>query len=56
MKAKVIRKFIDLKANKTMEIGNVFEVSKERFEELNKTHHGILIEQVEVKTEGVDKK
>ena len=46
MKAKAIRKFIDLKADKTREVGQIFEVTKKRYEEINSTSHGILIEEI----------
>lgn len=51
MKVKVIRKFIDLKEDKTREIGEVFETAKKRYEEINSTSHGILIEEIK----GMDK-
>lgn len=46
MKAKVIRKFMDLKENETRKVGEVFEVTKKRYEEINSTSHGILVEEI----------
>lgn len=47
MKVKVIREFIDLKSNKKRrKPGEVFEVTKQRFEELNKTSFGKVVEEV----------
>lgn len=47
MKVRVLRDFIDLKNNKKRrKVGEVFDVSKERFEELNSTSFGVLVEEV----------
>ena len=47
MKVKALRKFTDLKEDKLREKGAVFEVTEERFIELNSTMHGALVESVE---------
>lgn len=47
MKVIALRTFNDLKGNKIREKGELFEVTKKRFEEINLTHHGILIKEVE---------
>lgn len=47
MKAKVIKKFIDKYTKEVYEIGQIIEVANERYEEINSTAHGILIEKVE---------
>lgn len=50
MKVKVLKKFIDLSENnKLRNIGDVFEVTKERFDEIKK--HGKYIVEVKTKTE-----
>ena len=49
MKVKAVRKFIDLKENKTRKIGEIFEVTDKRYEEINSTSYGILIEEVKEK-------
>lgn len=46
MKAKAIVKFRDLKEKKLRQIGEEFEVSKERFKEINSTKYGVLVEEV----------
>lgn len=47
MKAKVIKKFIDKYTKEVYEIGQIIEVANERYEEINSTAHGILVEKVE---------
>ena len=54
MKAKVIRKFIDLKANKTRNPGEIFEVTQKRFEEINSTSFGPLVEEMKKEKEAVN--
>lgn len=49
MKVKAVKKFKDLKENKVRETGDVFEVNKKRFKEINSTKHGKLVEEVEEK-------
>jgi len=47
MKVKVLKEFIDLKRNKKRrKVGEIFEVDKKRFEELNKTSFGKVVEEV----------
>nr|DAL98419.1 MAG TPA: hypothetical protein [Caudoviricetes sp.] len=46
MKVKALIKFKDLKEGKVREKGSVFEVTKERFKEINSTYHGTIIEEV----------
>jgi len=43
MKVKALRTFRDLKAERTRSAGDVFEASKERFDELNQTEFGMLV-------------
>lgn len=53
MKVKVVKQFIDLKNNKKRrKVGEVFEVTKERFEELNKTSFGTVVEEVKAGAKG----
>jgi len=47
LKAKVLRKFKDKHTKKICKKGEIIEVNKERFEEINSTSHGVLVEEVE---------
>ena len=47
MKARVLRRFKDKYTKKIYEKGDIIEVNNERYEEINSTAHGILIEKVE---------
>ena len=47
MRVKALRNFNDLKEKTLREKGNEFEVSEERFTELNATEHGVLVEAVD---------
>jgi len=47
MQVKVLRTFRDVKDNAVRRKGDVFEVTKKRFKELNSTEHGALVELVE---------
>lgn len=48
MRVKVVTKFIDLKNNKKRrKVGEIFDVTNERFKELNSTSFGVLVEEVE---------
>ena len=49
MKAKVLNRFIDKNTNDLQEIGTEIEVTQKRFEEINSTVHGILLEEVKTK-------
>lgn len=50
MKVKVLKEFKDLsEKGKTRKVNDEFEVTKERFEDVNK--HGKYLEEVKVKTE-----
>ncbi len=46
MRVKTIVKFKDLKEKKLREVGEEFEVSKERFKEINSTKYGQLVEEI----------
>lgn len=46
MKAKVIVRFEDMKAGKIREVGETFICNAARFEEINSTKHGKLVEEV----------
>lgn len=46
MKVITIRKFKDLKEDKTRQVGETFIVSKSRFKEINSTGHGELVQEV----------
>jgi hypothetical protein len=48
MRVKVVREFIDLKNNKKRrKVGEIFDVTNERFKELNSTSFGVLVDEVE---------
>lgn len=47
MKVVAIRVFKDLQARKMRYRGEEFELSPERFEAINATRHGVLVEEVE---------
>lgn len=51
MKVKALIKFKDVKANKIRDKGSVFEVTKERIQELNSTSWGTIVEEVPTKEE-----
>lgn len=46
MKVKAIKRFKDLKENKIRKVGEEFIVNKKRFEEINSTEYGKLVEEV----------
>jgi len=47
MKVKVIKDFRDKYTKKLHKTGEELEITKERYEEINSTAHGILVEKVE---------
>ncbi len=47
MRVKVLKRFKDKYTKKIYEIGEIIEVTNERYEEINSTTHGILVEKVE---------
>lgn len=49
MKAKALIKFKDVKNDLVIDKGEVFEVTKKRFEELNSTPWGVIVEEVPTK-------
>lgn len=46
MKVKTLVEFKDLKDKKLRKVGEKFEVNKKRFEEINSTKFGKLVEEV----------
>lgn len=46
MKAKALRKFKDMKKDLTIDEGSIFEITKKRFDELNSTSWGTIVEEV----------
>lgn len=46
MRVKTIKSFIDLKEKKIRKEKEEFEVTKERFKEINSTSHGKLVEEI----------
>lgn len=49
MLVRTLIRFSDLKANQIREVGEEFEVTKKRYEEINSTSFGILVEVIEEK-------
>lgn len=47
MKARVLRRFKDKYTKKIYEKGDIIEVDNERYEEINSTAHGILVEKLD---------
>jgi len=54
MKAKVIRRFYDKKEKKIQPTGTIIDVSEKRFEEMNSTKHGQLVERPEEENQEVE--
>ncbi|MBB6451989.1 hypothetical protein HNQ94_000410 [Salirhabdus euzebyi] len=52
MKVKALRNFTDLKENKRRVENEVFEVTEERFKEINGADYGELVEDVSESTDG----
>lgn len=46
MRVKVVKKFRDKYTKKIHEVGEEIEVTKERYEEINSTAHGILVKEM----------
>lgn len=46
MKAKVLRTFIDKNTKECYKEGSTIEVNKKRFEEINSTSYGLLVEEI----------
>lgn len=57
MRAKVLKQFID-KNNRGLvyKIGTEIEVTKKRFDEINATQHGVLIEEIKEEKKETKKK
>ena len=47
MKVKVVRRFRDKYTKKIYGIGEIIEVSHERYEEINSTAYGVLVEKLD---------
>ena len=47
MRVKVLKRFKDKYTKKIYEIGEIIEVTNERYEEINSTAHGVLVEAIE---------
>lgn len=47
MKVRVLRRFSDKYTKKIYGIGEIIEVTNERYEEINSTAHGILVEKLD---------
>ncbi len=55
MKVKVVRRFRDKYTKKLYKKGQIIEVTNERYEEINSTAHGILVEPITVDLENMTK-
>lgn len=51
MKAKVVKKFRDKNTKEIYEVGQEIKVTKKRFEEMNSTSFGVLVEEIKEDTE-----
>lgn len=49
MKVKVLRVFKNKYSKKTHKKGDILEVTKNRFKEINSTEHGVLVEEISEK-------
>lgn len=49
MKVKALKNFKDLKGKAIRKKGDIFEVTKKRYEEINSTSSGTLVEKIENK-------
>ena len=47
MNVKVLRKFRDKYTKEVYEKGDIIEVTNERYEEINSTAHGVLVEKIQ---------
>lgn len=56
MKAKAIKPFRDKKEGVTRKLGDTFTLSKERYEEINSTIFGVMVEAVAEETAKPKKK
>ena len=55
MKVKVLRRFRDKYTKQVYDKGQIIEVTNERYEEINSTAHGILVEPIAVNLENMTK-
>ncbi len=55
MKVKVLHKFRDKYTKQVYDKGQIIEVTNERYEEINSTAHGILVETIAVDLENMTK-
>jgi len=55
MKVKVLRKFRDKYTKEIYETGQIIDITHERYEEINSTAHGILVEPIAVDLENMTK-
>lgn len=54
MKVKTLIRFRDLKEDKVREVGDTFEVTTKRFEEINSTSFGTMVKQINISKERID--
>jgi len=47
MKVKVLRKFRDKYTKEIYETGQIIDITHERYEEINSTAHGVLVEKIQ---------
>lgn len=57
MKVKVVKKFIDKYTKEVYETGQIIDITHERYEEINSTAHGVLVEKLDkINLESMTKK
>lgn len=49
MKVKVVNRFINKYSKKIHEVGEILDISEKRFEEINSTSFGVLVEEIKEK-------
>ena len=57
MRVRVVKKFIDKYTKEVYETGQIIDITHERYEEINSTAHGVLVEKLdEINLESMTKK
>lgn len=57
MKVRVVKKFVDKYTKEIYEAGQIIDITHERYEEINSTAHGILVEKLDkINLESMTKK
>lgn len=56
MKVKVVKQFIDKNTKNLHKVNKILTLSKERYEEINYTAHGIFVEEIKEEKKPTNKK